>query len=63
MKTLDVARKRRDKSRDKAYLFTASREVWEDIEDLTKSLDMSVAYFLRESVRRNIALYRKAQVL
>lgn len=62
MRKQAVIRNRRNKKKEKGYLFVASRDVWKEIEDLTGSLDMSVAYFLRESVRRNLAAYRKSQV-
>ncbi len=43
-------RNRRNKVQEKSYLFTANLDVWREIETLTKTLDMSVAYFIRETL-------------
>lgn len=58
-----IIRNRSNKEEQKAYLFKARKSFWKEVEDTADALDVSVAHLIRESVRRNIAAYKKASLL
>ncbi len=58
-----LVRNRRNKAEEKSYLFTAKNDLWRDIEQVAHEADVSIAHFLREAARRNVAAYRKGLVL
>jgi hypothetical protein len=51
--------RRRNKEPEKSYLFTARISLWREIESLADDMDVSIAHLIRESLRMNIASYRK----
>ena len=57
-----VIRRRKNKNDDKTFLFTARKELWKEVEQITDSLDVSIAHFIRESIRRNIKQYQKTEL-
>ena len=54
-----VIRRRKNKEPEKSYLFTARVSLWKEIESVAEDMDVSIAHLIRESLRRNIASYRK----
>jgi|688.fasta_scaffold451622_3 hypothetical protein len=53
---------RRTKHLDKSYLITARKSLWDEVEEITDELDVSIAHYIRESIKRNNALYKKASL-
>ncbi len=49
------------KEAEKSYLFTARLDLWKDIEETAYALDVSIAHLIRESLRRNIADYKRTR--
>jgi hypothetical protein len=60
LRTNTKIRNRRNRNDEKSYLFTVRNDLWKEIEETAYSLDVSIASFLRESARRNVNAYRKA---
>lgn len=58
-----AVRRRRNKSDEKTFLFTARKDLWKDVEEITQSLDVSIAHYIRESLRRNNAAYKKSELV
>jgi hypothetical protein len=54
-----VIRKRKNKEPEKSYLFTARVSLWKEIERVADDMDVSIAHLIRESIRRNIACYKR----
>jgi hypothetical protein len=44
---------------EKSYLITARKSLWDEVEEITDALDVSIAHYIRESIKRNNAIYRK----
>ena len=61
MKNNCRVRNRRSREDEKSYLFTARLDLWKDIEETAYALDISIAHLIRESLRRNIAEYKRAR--
>jgi hypothetical protein len=51
--------KTRKKEPAKSYLFTARLSLWNEIEATANELDVSIAHLIRQSLRKQIADYRK----
>ena len=54
-----VIRRRKIKEPEKSYLFTARVSLWKEIESVADDMDVSIAHLIRESLRMNIASYRR----
>ena len=52
-------RRRKVKEPEKSYLFTARVSLWKEIESVADDMDVSIAHLIRESLRINIASYRR----
>lgn len=52
-------RRRKIKEPEKSYLFTARVSLWNEIESVADDMDVSIAHLIRESLRINIASYRR----
>lgn len=53
-------RNRKNKTDEKVYPFVVRKDLYQEIENIAYSNDISVAHFIRESVKRNLAAYKKA---
>ena len=58
MKSQEI-RRRKNKEPEKSYLFTARVSLWKEIESLADDMDVSIAHFIRESLRSRIASYKR----
>jgi hypothetical protein len=58
-----VIRSRKNKQDEKSYLITARKSLWDEVEEITDNLDVSVAHYIRESIKRNNAVYKKVITL
>ena len=54
-----VISRRKNKEPEKSYLFTARVSLWNEIESVADDMDVSIAHLIRESLRINIASYRR----
>lgn len=59
----NVIRNRKTKYPEKSYLITARKSLWDEVEEITNALDVSIAHYIRESIRRNNAAYKKTAML
>jgi hypothetical protein len=50
---------RKTKEPAKSYLFTARLSLWNEIEATANELDVSIAHLIRQSLKKQIADYRK----
>lgn len=58
-----VIRNRKSKYPEKSYLITARKSLWDEVEEITDALDVSIAHYIRESIKRNNAAYKKVATL
>jgi hypothetical protein len=56
-------RRRKNKEPEKTYLYKEKESYWSIIEDTAYNNGMSIADFMRESVRRNVKTYNKVASL
>lgn len=56
-------RNRKNKTEEKVYPFVVRKDLYQEIEHTAYSNDVSVAHFIRESVKRNLAAYKKAALV
>lgn len=54
-----VVRTKKNKEPEKSYLFTARISLWREIESVADDMDVSIAHLIRESLRLNIASYKR----
>lgn len=59
MTNQSTIRKRKNKEKEKSYLYKDKESYWAIIEDTAYENGMSVADFMRQSVRRNVSAYQK----
>lgn len=52
-------RNRKDKQPEKNYLLIMKKSLYDELENTAYTNDVSVAHFVRESVKRNLAAYKK----
>jgi hypothetical protein len=63
MNNQSTIRNRKNKAEEKVYPFVVRKDLYEEIEYMAYSNDVSVAHFIRESVKRNLAAYKKAALV
>lgn len=56
-------RYRKNKPAEKTYPFVVRQDLYQEIEHIAYSNGVSVAHFLREAAKRNIAAYKKAALV
>ncbi len=62
MRTHSPVRNRRNVKDKKSYRLVAPADLWAEVQATADHFDLSLAHFIRESIRHNLAAYRKAQV-
>ena len=60
MTNQSTIRKRKNKEKEKSYLYKEKESYWNIIEDTAYTNGMSIADFMRQSIRRNVVAYQKA---
>ena len=63
MNNHSAIRNRKNKPEEKVYPFVVRKDLYQEIEHMAYANDVSVAHFIRESVKRNLAVYKKAALL
>lgn len=53
-------RNRKNKPEEKVYPLVIRKELYQELQSTAYANDISVADFVRESVKRNLATYKKA---
>ena len=48
------------KHKTRSYTFIARQDLWDDIERIADNANISIAHFLREAARRNVAAYKNS---
>jgi hypothetical protein len=56
-------RNRKDKQPEKNYLLIMRKDLFDEVESIAIANDVSIAHFVRESVKRNLAAYKKASLV
>lgn len=60
MTNQSTIRKRKNKEPEKSYLYKEKESYWAIVEDTAYNNGMSIADFMRQSIRRNVVAYQKA---
>lgn len=58
-----VIRNRKNKPEEKVFPFIIRKDLYQELESAANANDVSVAHFVRESVKRNLAAYKKAALV
>ena len=56
-------RNRKDKQPEKNYLLIMRKDLFDEVESTAIANDVSIAHFVREAVKRNLAAYKKASLV
>lgn len=63
MTVVSSIRYRNNKPEEKTYPFVVRKDLYQEIENTAYANGVSVAHFLREAAKRNIAAYKKAALV
>ncbi len=56
-------RNRKNKPEEKVYPLVIRKDLYQELENIAYANDVSVAHFVREAVKRNLAAYKKAALV
>lgn len=51
------------KTQDKVYPLVMRKDLYQELENTAYANDVSVAHFVREAVKRNLAIYKKVALV